>query len=165
MEDGRYLFHVLHGGGKQALLLDFGKPSHTAVSLSVQLFGFRKAALDGLFSAFVDLSSDIRMCELIRFILEFLPYMTSQALGLLLCCKALFPSWTVRTSAVFALVFLVAVPVCRHVFEVVPFGTYVYVPFLQVNEFKFPVLPLLLTASSISHRGVYSHIVKVFAYR
>ena len=165
MEDSRYLLHVLHCSGKQALLLDFGKPSHTAVSLSVQLFGFRKAALDSLFSAAIDFLSNIGMGEIVCFILEVLPYMTSQALGLLLFGQAFFPSWTVRTSAVFALVFPVAVPVCRHVFEVVPFGTYVYVPFLQVNEFVFPVLPLLLTASSISHRGVYSHIVKVFAYR
>ena len=59
VQDGRYLFHVLHGGGKQTLLFDFGKPAHTAISLTVELFGLRKASLDGLFSAFVDLSSDI----------------------------------------------------------------------------------------------------------
>ena len=88
MEDGRCLFHVLHGGGKQALLLDFGKPSHTAVSLSVQLFGFRKAALDSLFSATADLLSNIGIGEIVCFILEVLPYMMSQALGLLLFGQA-----------------------------------------------------------------------------
>jgi hypothetical protein len=92
VQDGRYLFHVLHGSGKQALLFDFGKPAHAAVSLTVELFGLRKASLNGLFSAFIDLLSDIGMCKLIRFILEVLPYVSSQALGLLLCCKAFFPS-------------------------------------------------------------------------
>ncbi len=47
VQDGRYLFHVLNGSGKQALLFDFGKPAHAAVSLTMELFGLRKASLSG----------------------------------------------------------------------------------------------------------------------
>ena len=43
-KDTRYLFHILYGSGEEALLFHFGKPSHSAVSCSVQFFGFRKAA-------------------------------------------------------------------------------------------------------------------------
>ena len=77
MQDCCDLFHVLHGSGEQALLLDFGKPAHTAIALSMQLFGFGKAALDGFFSAFVNLLSNIGMCEFVCLILVILPNMTS----------------------------------------------------------------------------------------
>ena len=43
-KDTRYLFHILYGSGEEALLFHFGKLSHSAVSCSVQFFGFRKAA-------------------------------------------------------------------------------------------------------------------------
>ena len=54
-KDSRYSFHILYGSGKQVLLLDLGNASHTAVSLSMQLFVFRKAALDRFISALINI--------------------------------------------------------------------------------------------------------------
>lgn len=146
------------------MLLDFGKPAQMTISLTMELFGFRKAALDGLFSSLVDTRSDLRVSEFVCFILVVLPYVTPQALGLLLLGQARFSSRAACASAVFASVFPVAVSVGSHVFEVVPFGTNVYVPFFQINKLVFPVLPFLLTAAPVSHRRVYFHIVQILAY-
>ena len=75
-KDTRYLFHTLYVSGEEALLFHFGKPSHSAVSCSVQFFGFCKAAFDGFFSPFIDLWSGLAVSESVCFILEILPCMT-----------------------------------------------------------------------------------------
>ena len=75
-KDTRYLFHTLYVSGEEALLFHFGKPSHSAVSCSVQFFGFRRTAFDGFFSPFTDPWSGLAVSESVCFILEILPCMT-----------------------------------------------------------------------------------------
>ena len=60
------LLDVLSDGGEQALLLYFAEASHPGIAVSMQLFGVGEAALNGLFSAFVDALADAIEPVLIR---------------------------------------------------------------------------------------------------
>ena len=84
-KDTRYLFHTLYVSGEEALLFHFGKPSHSAVSCSVQFFGFRRTAFDGFFSPFTDPWSGLAVSESVCFILEILPCMTPYSPAFFCC--------------------------------------------------------------------------------
>lgn len=79
-QDQRDLFHILAGGGQQALLGDLADPAQPRVAMAVELFGIGEASFDGFFSSFVDPFSFRREAVIMDLLFMFLPYVAGDDL-------------------------------------------------------------------------------------